>query len=40
MLDLGEGFFIKGKELDAQVGGNLRVRIDDGQYHAPTAVSK
>ncbi|NMM37482.1 MAG: hypothetical protein HHJ09_08195 [Glaciimonas sp.] len=31
MLDLGERFFIKGKGLDAQVGGSLRVRVDDGQ---------
>ncbi|MGV8891776.1 MAG: translocation/assembly module TamB domain-containing protein [Burkholderiaceae bacterium] len=31
MLDLGQRFFIKGKGLDAQVGGSLRVRVDDGQ---------
>ncbi len=31
MLDLGERFFIKGKGLDAQVGGSLRVRVDHGQ---------
>ncbi|MEO8406937.1 MAG: translocation/assembly module TamB domain-containing protein [Oxalobacteraceae bacterium] len=31
MLDLGERFFIKGKGLDAQVGGSLRVRVDDGR---------
>lgn len=30
-LDLGQRFFIKGKGLDAQVGGSLRVRVDDGQ---------
>lgn len=30
-LDLGERFFIKGKGIDAQVGGSLRVRIDDGR---------
>ncbi|MDP3844187.1 MAG: translocation/assembly module TamB domain-containing protein [Oxalobacteraceae bacterium] len=30
-LDLGQRFFIKGKGLDAQVAGSLRVRADDGQ---------
>lgn len=31
MLDLGRRFFIKGKGLDAQVAGSLRLRVDDGR---------
>lgn len=30
-LELGQRFFVKGKGLDAQVAGSLRLRIDDGQ---------
>ncbi|WP_025916061.1 translocation/assembly module TamB domain-containing protein [Herminiimonas sp. CN] len=30
-LELGQRFFVKGRGLDAQVGGSLRLRVGDGQ---------